>query len=120
MRWSDQSQTNLEGPYTLPDRQWVYYAATYNGSEMKVFADGKEIGKIAANKKIAVTENPVWIGNDGYQQHFNGIVDEVAIFNVALTEDDLKTLMTKGLSDTLAISPSGKIAVTWGRIKADY
>ena len=52
------------------------HAATNNGSEMKVFVDGKEIAKIAAHKKINVTENPVWIGNDGYQQHFNGIAGE--------------------------------------------
>ena len=32
---------------------------------MKVFEDGKEIGKATADKEIDVTDNPVWIGNDG-------------------------------------------------------
>jgi hypothetical protein len=120
LRWDDQSQTNLEGPYTFPDGKWVHNAATYDGDEMKVFADGKEIGKIAANKKTDVTENPLWIGNDGYQQHFNGIIDEVAIFDVSLTPEEIETLMTNGLSDTLAVSPMGKIALTWGRIKTGF
>jgi hypothetical protein len=117
LRWADQSQTNLEDPYTFPDNEWVHNAATYDGSKMKVFENGKEIGTIDANKKINVTENPVWIGNDGYQQHFNGILDEVAIFNVALTVDEIQSIMGEGLSKTLAVSASGKVALTWGNIK---
>jgi len=34
LRWSDQSQTNLEGPYTFPDNEWVHNAATYDGSSV--------------------------------------------------------------------------------------
>ena len=86
---------------------------------MRVFEDGKEIGKAAADKKIDVTDNPVWIGNDGYQQHFNGLIDEVAIFNMALTVDEIKRIIKQGLSEVLAASPQGKIALTWGRIKND-
>ena len=109
MRWDDESQTNLEGPYTLPDLKWVHNAATYDGSVMKFFEDGKQIGQAAARKKIDATDNPVWIGNDGYQQHFNGLIDEVAIFNVALTVDEIKRVIKLGLSEVLAVSPPGKI-----------
>jgi hypothetical protein len=48
---------------------------------------------------------------------FNGIVDEVAIFNVAIAGDDIKNLMNNGIN-TAAVSPSGKSAITWGEIKA--
>lgn len=119
LHWSDQSQTNLEGPYTLPDNEWVHNAATYDGSSMKVFENGVEIGSIAANKQTDVTDNPVWIGNDGYQQHFNGILDEVAIFNVALSVNDIETIMNKGLKSASAVSPSGKVTLAWGSIKAN-
>jgi len=85
---------------------------------MKVFENGKEIGNIAANKLIDVTDNPVWIGNDGYQQHFNGLLDEVAIFNAALSVNDIETIMNKGLKSASAVSPSGKVALAWGSIKA--
>jgi len=118
LRWSDQSQTNLEGPYTLPDNEWVHNAATYDGSSMKVFENGEEIGNIAANKQIDVTDNPVWIGNDGYQQHFNGILDEVAIFNVALTKGDIQNIMDEGLEQAFAVADiSDKLTTTWSAIK---
>ena len=88
---------------------------------MKVFVNGNEVGTAAVNKEIDDTDNPVWIGNEGYQSnHWGGMLDEVAIFNVALTENDIKSIMTGGLSTATAVSPSGKIASTWGNIKADH
>ncbi len=59
----------------------------------------------------------------GNGEFYNGFIDEVAIFNVALAEGDIKTIMSQGLSRALGItvvSPSGKIAQTWGSIKARY
>jgi len=117
LRWDDDSQTNLEGPYTLPNDEWVHYAATYDGSEMKVFSNGEEIVSIAANKETKVTANPVWIGNDGYQQHFNGLLDEVAILSAALTIDEINEVMSQSLATLLAVSPSDRMALTWGSIK---
>jgi hypothetical protein len=117
LRWDDASQTNLEGPYQLPNDEWLHYAATYDGSTMAVYENAKEIVNIAANKKINVTDNPVWIGNDGYQQHFNGIIDEVAVLNIALTVDEIEDVMTKGLAAVLAVDPVAKLTNTWGSIK---
>ena len=117
LRWNDASQTNLEGPYQLPNNEWVHYAATYDGSTMVVYENAKEIMNIAADKEIAVTDNPVWIGNDGYQQHFNGLLDEVGIFSAALSVDEIEDIMTKGLAAVLAVDSIGKSAVTWGDIK---
>ncbi|MFC1718185.1 LamG domain-containing protein [Candidatus Poribacteria bacterium] len=117
LRWNDASQTNLEGPYQLPNDEWIHYAATYDGSTMVVYENAKEIVNIAADKEIAVTDNPVWIGNDGYQQHLNGLLDEVAIFSATLTVDEIADIMMRGLTTVLAVDPIGKSAVTWGQIK---
>jgi hypothetical protein len=55
---------------------------------------------------------------DGYAGKFIGVVDEVAIFNVVLSEDDINSIMLNGLENTItAVSPSGKLATTWGGIK---
>ena len=47
-----------------------------------------------------------------------GIIDEVVIFNVALTADDLQSIMTQGLAAATAVELRGKLAITWGAIKA--
>ena len=51
-----------------------------------------------------------------------GIIDEVAIFNVALTEKNIQTVMESGLqkiiSGQLAVGPSGKLTTFWGKIRS--
>jgi hypothetical protein len=44
-------------------------------------------------------------------------LDEVAIFNVALAEDDIKKIMTEGLATMFDVSPVERLATTWGVIK---
>ena len=53
--------------------------------------------------------------------YFNGLIDEVAIFNVELAEKDIQSIMNKGLeriSGLIAVELSGKITTTWDNIKA--
>ena len=50
-------------------------------------------------------------------QYYSGVFDEIAFFSVALTEDDIKVLMTKGFKSTLAVYPAGKLTTTWGKYK---
>ncbi len=51
-------------------------------------------------------------------QYYSGVFDEVAFFNIALTEADIKALMTKGFKSALAVYPASKLATTWGNIKS--
>ena len=51
-------------------------------------------------------------------QYYSGVFDEIAFFSVALTEDDINVLMTKGFKSALSVYPAGKLATTWGNIKA--
>jgi hypothetical protein len=38
-------------------------------------------------------------------------------FSVALGEDDIQTIMNKGLKGVQSVEPIGKITTVWGRIK---
>ena len=51
----------------------------------------------------------------------NGAIDEVAIFNVLLEEDDILNIMEEGLESFVdkPVSPSGRLTSTWGSIKND-
>ena len=52
---------------------------------------------------------------------FSGIVDEIAIFNKAINEDDIPNIMNDGLGKALgiaAVDSSGKMTATWGKIKS--
>jgi len=50
-------------------------------------------------------------------RQFNGTIDELIIFNEALSVDDIKTIMNKGIASASAVSPADKLATAWATIK---
>jgi hypothetical protein len=52
--------------------------------------------------------NPSW---------FDGMIDEILIYDGVLSEDDIEEAK-KGLSSLLGVEQSGKLAITWGKIKS--
>ena len=69
--------------------------------------DNLRIGNTAAVKHAA------WAAN----REFKGAVDEVVIFERPLTIDEILVLGEKSIEDALAVSPKGRLATTWGRLK---
>ena len=56
----------------------------------------------------------------GFAYPVKGIMDEVALFNVAFDKGTINTIMTKGLegAGALAVSSEGKLVSVWANIKA--
>ena len=50
-----------------------------------------------------------------HNYRFRGMIDEVRVYDRALNEDEIITVME---SNPTAVEASGKIAVTWGQLKA--
>ena len=102
--------------------EWSHIVATYDsGTETaKIYFNGAFIQE-AANVDMNVT-SPANINIASPEAtRFNGIIDEVAVFNVALEEDDIADIMTEGLgaaTGITAVDLSGKLATTWASIKA--
>jgi len=103
---------------------WLYMTATYDGTNtITIYENGVKIGSAGVGGPPPVDTSEVHLG--GWQQNtselIDGILDEVAIFGVAITEDDMKNLMTKGIEKAIGITPvesSGKLSATWADIKA--
>ena len=52
-----------------------------------------------------------------------GVVDDVTLYDTALTEDEIKSIMDFGLAGKYkiyAVNPRGKLATGWGQIKSRY
>ena len=111
----------LSGTEALPQGKWGHVAATYDGAKMKIYVDGKLDAEQDRGAQNTDTATPVLIGarytGGAPSEFFNGVLDEVALFNVALTKDEIKLVMD-GLSPDSAVSPYGKSATTWASIKS--
>jgi len=84
------------GTTNIADGQWHYVAGTWDGSTVRVYVDGQEDGSGTSFKgKLRSNQNnSVFIGRSenfdpGY---FNGTIDDVLIFNRALSAEQIKAL----------------------------
>jgi len=103
------------GKTLVNDGKWHHVVGVKAGNKVKIYIDGKEDG-------VADAVNAVYGENDQplvfmvhYDRWLKGLIDDVAIFNKALTEDQISTIM-KG-SVISAVSSKGKLATTWSNLK---
>ena len=103
----------------LNDDKWHYLAGTYDGKTVKVYVDGKEEAANAAAGPFKT--GPKYIGSrDDKQEAYTGLIDEIAFFNVALSDNDVKAISDSGLSTALgfaSVSPQAKLTTVWAKIK---
>ena len=73
--------------------QWSMITATYNGSNMSIFINGVLSNSTSVSGVIGTNTNVVYIGrhnDDSWPFYFNGSIDDVKIYNYALTEDEVR------------------------------
>ena len=75
-------------------------------------------GETDFNKKdgYGTSEGVFHIGRH-YDRYTEGIIDDVALFNVALEEEDMDAIMDNGVETAAAVEAVNKLTTTWGRIK---
>ncbi len=114
---ADQAQTNVRGGAWELD-EWNFVAITHDGNVLKLFVDGDFVGEKAVGKADEKIGSEIRLASwktAGWD--FIGVIDEVAVFNQPLSDDDLNHIMDNGLEEALSVSPAEKIATTWGWLK---
>ena len=108
------------GATTVKPNEWYFVAMTYNSQDIKVYVNGELDGSTAAPGEISYQAAPFWLGgapaDPGQAWWFNGVLDEVEIWNRAMTEDEIMTAY-QSPPPSLAVSSKGKLANAWGELK---
>jgi len=66
---------------TLNADEWQHITCTYDGSEMKVYRNGEQVGSTSVSGTIDHTDSDLWISSNGYE--FDGTITLVRIYKVA-------------------------------------
>jgi len=105
------------GAVTLKLKEWQHIAFTYDGKELKGYLDGELYSTIAATGDLAECKEGIGIGiRPDSTSAFNGAIDEVVVWSVARTQEEIKKDMD-GVS-TAPVEALDKLATTWSAIKA--
>ena len=98
--------TKVSASIPTPDNwagQWHRIAGTFDGENLKLYLDGKEVAAAKDSHGIARGGNAVGIGadvtydaqNPNVPPVFKGLIDNVRIYNKALTPDEIKKTSRK-------------------------
>jgi hypothetical protein len=77
----------------LVNERWSHVASTYDGAMMRFYADGVEVSASPVTGPISAYGTPLWFGrfnNLGF--HLRGAIDEIRIFDRALSPDEAALL----------------------------
>ena len=85
---------------------WHHLALTYNGSNIILYIDGIEAGSTEASGQITNESVPLKIGSlvfDNTNFDLDGQVDEVSLWNIALTQQQVQDYMEADLTDATGL-----------------
>ena len=102
------SDVDTLGTAALTTNTWTFLTETYNGSALDLYVNGTLVSSLAHTGNIATSTNPLQIGGDSiYGQYFKGTIDQVRVYNGALTAAQIQSDM-----NTPIISPQPPTAPT--------
>ena len=102
------------------DGEWHHIAGTFDGKTIKTYVDGKETSKLACAGTLEKNGDSLFIGcRGGSGRWMNGIIDEIKIYNRALSADEIKKDMDDPTAN-LSVTINGKSAVAWGKLKIKF
>jgi concanavalin A-like lectin/glucanase superfamily protein/galactose oxidase-like protein/Big-like domain-containing protein len=132
----DGGDTDATASAVLPLNSWVHVATTYDGATLRTFVGGQQVAATPIAGAIATSTEPLRIGGNAiWGEYFSGAIDEVRVYNRALTAAEIQADMitpvgvaapvTFGLSGAITPSSGGSGAAlslsgpTTGSVSAD-
>ena len=76
----------------IPPNTWTHVAMTYDGNHIRFYVDGENVGTYPQTGAINISNKDVELGTIWNGFRFNGKMDAVQIYDLALTPDEVKSL----------------------------
>ncbi|WP_421891879.1 LamG-like jellyroll fold domain-containing protein [Marinoscillum sp.] len=80
---------NASGATTLATNTWIHLAGTWDGTTLKVYVDGVLDGSTAKTGTFANASGTVRLSSHFSNEHLNGALDDVRVWNVTRTASEI-------------------------------
>jgi len=81
--------------------QWYHVAATFDGSSMRIFINGNlDAEQTFAPFTIQTNTDNLRIGRSYQFAYFNGLIDEIRVWNIARNQSEIQSAMNQALLGT--------------------
>lgn len=102
------------------DLNWHHIVVTFDGGNFKVYLDGESAFELKAGAPRMFT-GTLYIASRhdlGSNEHYAGLLDELAIYSGVLDQKKVKEIMKLGVLGQLAsVESAGKLPIIWGELK---
>ncbi|MFG1705508.1 LamG-like jellyroll fold domain-containing protein [Nonomuraea sp. M3C6] len=111
----------LPGTAGLPLNTWTHLTATYDGTTLRLYTNGTQTAQKTVTGTIRSDTQALRIGGSSlWGEYFNGLIDDVRVYNRALTateiQNDLNTpIGPVGPPDTQPPTAPGSLTATGGQ-----
>jgi len=99
-RWTGKGEVPwaVLGTTSVNDGKWHHIAGVFDGTRLQLYIDGVLQAAKAAAKSIDISESDVCIGANAQApgREWNGLIDDVCIYNYALSQPEILAIMGKG------------------------
>jgi hypothetical protein len=89
-------ERDARGATALAVGAWTHLAATYDGTTVRLFVNGVQAAAKAASGPMATSTRPLKIGGNAvFGEWFTGLIDDVRVYNRALTAAEIQGDMSR-------------------------
>ena len=106
LRWGS-NNNNLITDEVVPTGTWQHIVGTYDGSYLKIYINGNLSKSVSYTTNAVANTTPLRIGARDDGSYFNGLIDEVIIFNRALSGAEVLSHYQDGLPPYKSYSDAG-------------
>ena len=106
MSWKNGSTQTITSNVVIPQDEWHHVAISYSGGTANLYIDGV-LDKTASLSAPLATTQSFYIaaaGKNTPTAHFQGNIDEVRVWDTALTVDQLRYIMNQEIIDNVSLA----------------
>ena len=99
---------------------WVHVAFSNDGATARLYINGEEASSGDMPGELNANADPWRLAQDCDRPNnvFDGSIDEVRLWNRALSTDEINEYKDQGADVATSVHPAGKASAVWGRLKA--